>query len=99
MYITVTGMEYYACGGSVKMGQRLLLCKDRNNEYDDEAIRVLSEKKLKYGYVANSVGTVARGTHSAGYIYELFDEEIWCTVRFMINDSIIAELELNDEKH
>ena len=59
---------------------------------DDETILVLSEKGTKYGYVANSSGTVAHGTHSAGYIYRDFDQEAGCVVRFRLDDVAIAEL-------
>ncbi len=93
MYITITGMEYYAGASAVRVGQGLILAKDDHNEYDDEAIRVLTQSRGKCGYVANSVHTVARGTHSAGYIRRLFDQETGCTVRFILNDAVIAELD------
>ncbi|MBR3310347.1 MAG: hypothetical protein IKG15_00840 [Solobacterium sp.] len=91
-YITIThindfyGFDHYRCG------MPLRLKKDHDNPYDDEAITVLESGGAKCGYVANSTGTVCRGTHSAGYISHLFEEETDCTVRFICDDFLIAEL-------
>lgn len=72
--------------------QKLTLKKDTNNIYDDEAIAVYNENNIKWGYVANSVSSVARGTNSAGYIYQLFGDEITCVVYFITYDCAIARL-------
>jgi len=81
VFITINHLDDYAGLGSVRPGMTLRLKKDHNNCYDDEAIAVCSQSGAKYGYVANSVGSVCRGTHSAGYVYQMFveetDWEIW----------------------
>ena len=98
-FITVTHLDDYNAAGFCNPGTTLTL-KKVPSEYDDEAIAVFSEKGSKYGYVANSSSTVARGTHSAGYIYRDFDRECACIIRFRLDDTAIAELikeEDNDE--
>ena len=89
-FITITHLDDYDASRFLYPGSKLTL-KKTPNEYDDEAIAVYSEKGSKYGYVANSSRTVARGTHSAGYIYRDFDQEIACVVRFRLDDVAIAE--------
>ncbi|NLL81647.1 MAG: DNA-binding protein, partial [Tissierellia bacterium] len=46
----------------------------------------------KVGYVANSTHTVARGTKSAGRIYDQFEETIYCEVAFIVKDTVIAKI-------
>jgi hypothetical protein len=65
---------------------KLLLKKEHDNTYDDEAIAVYTKLGNKIGYVANSVHSVCRGTDSAGRIYDKFEEEIECTVRFIAEE-------------
>ena len=90
-YITITHLDDYDASRFLYPGSKLTL-KKTPNEYDDEAIAVYSEKGSKYGYVANSSSTVARGTHSAGYIHRDFEQETACIVRFLLEDVAIAEL-------
>ncbi len=90
-FITITHLDDYNASGFAKPG-KILTLKKEPNEFDDETIAVYSERGSKYGYVANSSGTVARGTHSAGYIYRDFDQETTCIIRFQIEDIAIAEL-------
>ena len=92
MYITITGSNHYMGTESYNVGQILVLKKDKGNVYDDEAIKVENENGVKYGYVANSIFSVARGSHSAGYIYNTFKDETRCKVMFIINDKVIAEI-------
>lgn len=92
MFITITGVDHYMGTESLNVGQELLLKKEKNNAYDDESILVENEKGVHYGHVANSVNTVARGTHSAGYAYESIGEETKCKIRFIIENRAIAEI-------
>ncbi|MCR5230474.1 MAG: HIRAN domain-containing protein [Solobacterium sp.] len=92
LYITLShlnefmGIEYF------RPGMEVILKKDPGNLYDDEAIEVYGKDGPKYGYVANSVGTVARGTHSAGYIYEIIGDSAKCVIRFVTQEEAIAEI-------
>ncbi len=90
-FITITHLDDYMASSFVHPGTTLILKKEPN-EYDDEAIAVCSLNGTKYGYAANSSSTVARGTHSAGYIYRDFDRETKCIVRFRLENVAIAEL-------
>lgn len=49
----------------------------------------------KKDYVANSVHTKSKGTHSAGCIYNMFDDTCKCVVRFIYDKGAIAEIEHN----
>ncbi len=91
-YITIVGSEHYQGSHVFRPGMKLKLVKDHKNRYDDEAVCAYSDMDVRYGYVANSVHTVARGTHSAGWLQHCFDEECFCIVRFIVDDVVIAEL-------
>jgi len=91
-YITITGVDYCFGKESFKVGNILYLEKEEDNEKDDEAIRVVNENKIKLGYVANSVHTVARGCKSAGYIHHLLEKTNKVKVMFIIHDTVIAQL-------
>ena len=91
-YITIVGSRHYFGIEVFKIGQKLVLEKDYQNAHDDEAIRVLSETGAIYGYVANSIHTVARGSKSAGRIYDVFQNDCQCEVLFMIDEYVIAKL-------
>ncbi|MBQ1468659.1 MAG: HIRAN domain-containing protein [Solobacterium sp.] len=90
-YMTITHIHDFSGSGLFRPGIQLILQKDHENPYDDEAILVRSLKGNKYGYVANSSTTVCRGTHSAGYLQHLFEETAYCVVRFTGEDFAIAE--------
>ena len=92
IYITINHLEDYGCMPFLKPGEKLRLKKDKDNIYDDEAIIAYKENKTKVGYVANSVHTVARGTYSAGRLYDRIEEEIECVIKFLIEDILIAEI-------
>ena len=81
--------------GFFRVGDVLTLKKDRNNEYDDEAI-IAYKENMKSAYVANSVSTVARGTYSAGRIYDMMGEEEKCVIRFILSEEDIMIAELYD---
>lgn len=87
MYLTITHLE----PDYLKPGKELTLRKDHANQYDDEAIAVL-DGNAKIGYTANSCTTVARGTYSAGRLYDKIQEEASCRVMFVMEDCAIAEV-------
>jgi hypothetical protein len=93
IYMTVNHLGNYESISFLKPGDRLILKKDRNNVYDDEAIAVYKDQ-VKCGYVANSVHSVARGTCSAGRLYDRIGDESECLVRFIMAEegSLIAQL-------
>lgn len=97
-YITITNIKEYIEIGMIKIGEVLHLKKEPGNAYDMEAIVVENKNEIPIGHVANSVNSVAKGTHSAGYIYQSFKDSILCTVKFIYHDMIIAQLQSSYEE-
>ena len=93
VYVTINHLDNYDGSKNFRVGDKLSLRKDHNNPYDDEAIMACNKHDIKCGYVANSVYSVARGTQSAGRIYEKMDETDDCTVRFITDEMLIAEMD------
>lgn len=100
IYLTLTALNRYLGGASLRPGQEIVIRKDKDNCYDDEAIEaVLQKNGGRIAYVANSVHTVARGTHSAGYLYNMIGDSAECIIRFIVSeDCAIAELETNENE-
>ena len=91
MYITIREKkDVYP--GVLRVGETYLLEPDPENPYEDEAIAVKSLQGACLGYVANSVRSVARGTHSAGYVYRDVHSGTKAVIRFIGQDCIIAEV-------
>lgn len=86
----------------VRVGDRFLLKKEVDNRYDDEAILAFdvtgsedyASNETPYDdiscYVANSVKTVAKGTFSAGRIYDKFENALLVEAKFVLRDSAIC---------
>ena len=92
-YVTVVGAGHYFGAEIFKVGQKIILKKDFQNKYDEEAIQAELEMAGKVGYVANSYQTVAKGTRSAGRIYDTFGTECTGEVAFIVNDTVIVKLD------
>ena len=97
-YITITGIQHYFGLEAFKVNQILWIKKDLENEYDDEAIKVVTDTGIVCGYVANSVYTVARGTKSAGRIYDRFETKCKIMVKFITKHEVIAQLIFEQEE-
>ena len=91
-YVSVVGIGHYFGADIFKVGQKIILKKDFHNKYDEEAIQAELEMTGKVGYVANSYQTVAKGTRSAGRIYDTFETECIGEVSFIVNDTVIVKL-------
>ena len=94
LFVTINHIDQYGMIEQLRPGDTLKLKKDHGNRYDDEAILAVLENGTKCGYVANSTGSVCRGTHSAGYVYRMFQEETPAIIRFISveNGFVIAVL-------
>lgn len=92
MFITIVGIDYYLGIDSLHINQELYLEKDYDNKYDDEAIKVKTDSGVTCGYVANSVDSVARGAHSAGYVYELIKEKQKIKILFITDNKALAKI-------
>ena len=53
-YITIVGLRYYFGNEVFRVGQRLLIEKDIDNEEDDEAIRVISDAGVCLLYTSDA---------------------------------------------
>ena len=92
IYVAITGTNHYFGTEFIKPGQLIHLLKEPDNPYDQEAIKAVMTPVGKIGYVANSPHTVPKGCRSAGRIYDTFAEKVFCVVRFVFKDTVIAEL-------
>lgn len=70
MYITLVSMNHFFGVKPFKKDGILKLIKEKDNNYDDEAIKVEMRHAGQVAYVSNSTNTVIRGTMSAGRIYD-----------------------------
>ena len=88
------------------IGGYFILNKEDGNLHDDEAIiatnfdieesksltNIISLDDEDSRYVANSVNTVARGTYSAGRLYDKFSKNLIAKVIFAIHGTYICEV-------
>lgn len=72
--ITMTGLQHYIEPEELNPHQQVILKKEPENKYDQEAIAIYLNDTIKIGYVANSVHTQAKGTYSAGRLYDKIPE-------------------------
>ncbi len=93
-FVTINHLDDYQGTLFFKVGDELILKKDKDNEYDDEAIIVYDKHDTKSGYVANSVRSVIRGTSSAGRIYDKIEDGARCTIRFIYTEEAIMIAEI-----
>ena len=90
--VTIVGLNYFFGPDVFKVGQIVYGIKDLDNTYDSEAIKIVSEADVPYGYIANSIYTVAKGCKSAGRIYDTFEEKLKMKVLFIVRNVVIAEI-------
>ncbi|MDR3291235.1 MAG: HIRAN domain-containing protein [Methanobrevibacter sp.] len=90
-YVTITGVGYYENLSSFELGEIIRLKKEPNNSYDHEAIKAEIPFTGKIGYVANSSTTVAKGTMSAGRIYDKIEEITYVKIIFITIKELICE--------
>ena len=87
IYFTVTGLHFYYGDSFLEKEMIVYLKKEKDNEYDKEAISVNLPGLGKIGYVANSPYTVLGESYSAGRLYDASGK-----VRFILNKGVICEL-------
>ena len=98
-YITITGMQHYFGTTVFKVGDVISCEKEFDNDYDEEAIKVMMKTFGKVGYVGNSCRTVAKGTKSAGRIYDKVGDKFFVKICFVTGGSVIAEVLKRDENN
>lgn len=92
-YVTVTGFSFYKGTGPFRIGNLIRCEKEPKNYHDAEAIKCTLPMIGTVGYVANSTGTVALGTMSAGRIYDQVSSKFYVRVMFITNSKIICRVE------
>jgi hypothetical protein len=92
IYITVTGLNHYYNMKPFKIGSLVMLEKEPDNEYDENAVMVMAPLLGKVGYVSNTPYTTITGSRSADQIYEQIPQECAAVVCFMTDKSVIARL-------
>lgn len=92
IYFTLTGTRFFEGDDFIEPGMKIILRKDRRNEYDKEAILVLLEGVGPIGYVANSVGTVVGESFSAGRLYDKMPSSARGRVLYKMKRGILCEL-------
>lgn len=93
MYFTVGGFENYYSDAPFKIGKLVLCAKDTENEYDSEAIKCVLPQLGTIGYIANSPETKARGTMSAGRIYDKVCSKFYARVMRATKTEVICRVE------
>lgn len=98
-YITLVGMDHYYGMKPFSIGKRIRCIKERDNEFDSEAIKAVMKEIGTVAYVANSPRTVITGCMSAGRLYDRVQNTFFVQVKFMTNNRIICEVcgEMYDE--
>ena len=97
MYITLVSMRYFFGAKPFKKDGILKLIKEKDNSYDDEAIKVEMRHAGQVAYVSNSTSTVIRGTMSAGRIYDKILDEDYAQLKFYNSEIGIAKILTSDE--
>lgn len=93
LYVTVVGFNNYHGEQPFVIGSYLLCKKEFDNEFDDEAIAVYSYSlKLKLGYIASGYRTKAKGTLSAGRLYDKFLDTLPLRVCFITSSKVICKI-------
>lgn len=95
IYITINHLDDFMPVMNLKAGDILTLKKEPDNIYDDEAIAVYTHDDFKCGYVANSVNSVARGSVSAGRLYDKMRDDAKSIAKFIFVEYgiVIAEVQ------
>ena len=68
------------------------LKKDKDNEYDKEAISVNLAGLGKIDYVANSPYTVLGESYNAGRLYDKIEDEAQGKIKFILDKGVVCEL-------
>ena len=97
MYITVIGFNDLHGKKPFKLDGIIKLSKEPDNKYDTEAIACEMRHFGKIGYLANSTRTVAKGTMSAGRLYDKISDEYIARIQFIIGKEAIAKVLTTEE--
>ncbi|WP_418787215.1 HIRAN domain-containing protein [Holdemanella biformis] len=92
IFFTMTGLNHYYGNEFLEKEMVVYLKKDKDNEYDKEAISVNLAGLGKIGYVANSPYTVLGESYSAGRLYDKIEDEAQGKIKFILDKGVVCEL-------
>lgn len=98
IYFTITGMSHYYGTDFLKRNMYVTLIKDKENEFDKEAIKVEIKGLGKIGYVANSPHTVLGESFSAGRIYDKIKDMGYGKILYIFHSAAVGILNKNSIK-
>mgnify|MGYP004487331277 CR=1 FL=1 len=97
-FVTITGIDHYYGKKPFEIGRIVKLIKDKNNEYDKEAIAAYLPFIETIGYVANSTNTVYDGTISAGRLYDKIPDSIYAEVCYVTGRGVVCSVDVLQPK-
>ncbi len=98
IYFTITGTSFFEGDEFIEAGMEVMLEKEPDNKYDNEAILVKIPVIGKIGHVANSCGTVIGESYSAGRIYDKIGDTAMGKVLYKMPRGILCELIIESEE-
>ena len=87
IYFTITGLNHYYGNEFLEKEMVVYLKKDKDNEYDTEAISVNLAGLGKIGCVANSPYTVL-----GERLYDKIEDEAQGKIKFILDKGVVCEL-------
>lgn len=92
LYVTIAGTNHYYGMRPYSIGKRIKCVKEKNNPYDNEAIRVTMKELGTVGYIANNPATKATGTYSAGALQDKVKKTFHVEVMFITQSKVICRV-------
>lgn len=96
-YVTLTGLNHRYGAEPFRVGQKVRLVKEPENEFDREAIRAELPGLGKVGYVANSTRTVLGDCCSAGRLYDKIGDTAIAKVKYVLCDAVVCKVRVEPE--
>lgn len=92
LYVTITGTTHYYGMRPFSIGKRIKCIKEKNNPFDNEAIKVTMKELGTVGYIANNPVTKATGTYSAGALQDKVKKKFHVEVMFITQSKVICRV-------
>lgn len=97
VYFTLTGTCYYYGTEFLEKDMTVCLEKEKDNEYDTEAICVRLPGFGKIGHVANSVRTRLGESWSAGRLYDRIGDTAEAKIMYIMPKGVLCRIDLEEE--
>ncbi len=97
IWFTIAGTNFRYGSDFMEKGMKVRLVKEPDNEYDNEAIKVMMDGFGHVGYVANSPRTVLGESWSAGRIYDKIGDTAEGKIKYVSEKGVLCTLKLKEE--